>query len=388
MMNFTRPLAAVFILGLPGCAALDADERGAIAHAMSRRAAEEAFGSPRARTGFADAARLNVPDQTGGERLVMAYFTRADVCGLSLATSDDGLTWTTCPGGPVFTPRATIRTEYGTIEFAGLRDPCVARGPDGWFHLVWTWQMDHGWVREIAESIGYARSRDLLHWEPARVLRVMKAEGRFVHFSWAPEINWDEARAEWLLTWAAPVDGVSDQTRVAGTNARIYACRTRDFTELGPTSMFFDPGFPVIDQTIVDTGSEGGSSSGRWLMVVKDERSKPKRRQLKWTAAAAIDGPWRWVGQDENGVASDSALSTGFTIHNVEGPSVVRLQRGIPEPWLLYYDLYEQDAFGVMATADFRAWRDVSTLSSFPPGARHGSVFHVPEETFGGLINR
>lgn len=331
-----------------------------------------------------DAAPLVRPP-AASERLVMAYFVRAPTSGLSLAVSDDGLNWRARGGGPVFTPEASVTDSAGkSVTFRGLRDPCVAVGPDGWYHMVWTWQMDAGWVRRIAESIGYSRSKDLLNWEPARVLPVMRLEARFVHFCWAPEINWDQERGDWLITWAAPVDGVAEETRASGTNARIYACRTTDFRTLGPATTLFDPGFPVIDQTIVDTGSDQGTASGRWLMVVKDERAKPRRKQLKWTGGPTIEGPWKWIELEADGTERRAAWSTAFTMHNVEGPSVVRLEHG-ERPWLLYYDLYEDNEYGVMVSEDLQEWRDVSARAVFPPDARHASVFRASQAVFAAV---
>lgn len=366
-------IAWVSFFALAGCTALDADERGAMRHKLERMS-----------VGSGDEA-LSRRQAGASERLVMAYFVRAPASGLSLAVSDDGLTWRPRAGGPVVTPEATGVDSAGKpVTFRGLRDPCVALGPDGWYHMVWTWQMDSGWVRHIAESIGYSRSKDMLTWEPARVLPVMRDEKRFVHFCWAPEINWDDQRGEWLITWAAPVDGVAEETRAAGTNARIYACRTQDFAILGPTTIFFDPGFPVIDQAIVDTGSEQGTPAGRWLMIVKDERSEPRRKQLKLTGGSTIDGPWQWIELDTDGTMRQSAWSTAFTMHNVEGPSVVRLERG-GRPWMLYYDLYEDNEYGVMVSDDLQEWRDVSARAVFPPDARHASVLRASPAVFAAI---
>jgi hypothetical protein len=38
-----------------------------------------------------------------------------------------------------------------------MRDPCILKGPDGYFHMVWT-------VSWNDLGIGYARSKDLVHW--------------------------------------------------------------------------------------------------------------------------------------------------------------------------------------------------------------------------------
>lgn len=77
--------------------------------------------------------------------------------GLHLAYSNDGNHWTDLGGG------------YLQPEVGGklMRDPSIARGKDGTFHLVWTtnWKGDKGF--------GYASSKDLVHWSAQRFLPVM-----------------------------------------------------------------------------------------------------------------------------------------------------------------------------------------------------------------------
>ncbi len=76
--------------------------------------------------------------------------------GLHLALSHDGFPWT-----PLNGDRSFLRPEIGKKL---MRDPCLAQGPDGAFHLVWT----TGWTAESGKVVGYARSRDLVHWSAPR----------------------------------------------------------------------------------------------------------------------------------------------------------------------------------------------------------------------------
>jgi hypothetical protein len=81
--------------------------------------------------------------------------------GLRFLSSDDGYHWLEVPG-KFLKPRAG--------ENQMMRDPSLARGPDGTYHLVWTtgWQGDQGF--------GYAHSNDLVHWSPQRFVPVMEHE--------------------------------------------------------------------------------------------------------------------------------------------------------------------------------------------------------------------
>jgi hypothetical protein len=95
--------------------------------------------------------------------------------GLHLALSTNGYHWQALKGD-----RSFLRSELG----AGLiRDPCVAQGPDGTFHLVWT----SGWTTESGKVIGYSNSRDLLNWSKPRPISFMENEPRARNI-WAPEI--------------------------------------------------------------------------------------------------------------------------------------------------------------------------------------------------------
>jgi beta-xylosidase len=66
-----------------------------------------------------------------------------------------------------------------------MRDPSIAQGPDGTFHLVWTssWKGDLGF--------GYASSKDLIHWSEQQFIPVMANEPSTVNV-WAPEIMYDK----------------------------------------------------------------------------------------------------------------------------------------------------------------------------------------------------
>src|SRR6476619_7546736 len=75
---------------------------------------------------------------------VFSYFKNNGQDGLHLAYSKDGLNWTALNND-----ESVLKPEVGKEKL--MRDPCIIRGVDGLFHMVWTcsWQ-DKG--------IGYASS--------------------------------------------------------------------------------------------------------------------------------------------------------------------------------------------------------------------------------------
>lgn len=103
--------------------------------------------------------------------------------GLHLALSTNGYHWQALNGD-----RSFLKPEVGGYKL--MRDPCLAQGPDGTFHLVWT----SGWTADKEPVIGYANSKDLVHWSEQRPIRLMENEPKTRNL-WAPEIFYDPAKA-------------------------------------------------------------------------------------------------------------------------------------------------------------------------------------------------
>ena len=258
--------------------------------------------------------------------------------GLRFLWSEDGLQWKEVPG-------TFLKPWAGPSQL--MRDPSLARGPDGTFHLVWTtgWQGDLGF--------GYARSKDLVHWSEQRFIPVMEHEPTTVNV-WAPELFYDEPNDRFIICWASTIPGrFPDNGEPHDNNQRMYYVTTRDFEEFSPAELFFDPGFSVIDCVIVRDGD-------RYVLVLKDN-SRPTRN-LRVAFGDSPVGPWRDV-------------SPAFTDQFTEGPSVAK----VGNDWLVYYDAYRQGSYGAARTRDFQIFVDATDETSFPEGHKHGTVIVVPQ---------
>ena len=70
---------------------------------------------------------------------------------------------------------------------------------------------------------------------------------------------------------------------------------TTDFRAYSPAELFFDPGFSVIDATVVHDG-------GRFVMAFKDEREVNElstgHKHIKLTAFTSLGGPSSWCMPD------------------------------------------------------------------------------------------
>ena len=274
--------------------------------------------------------------------LVFSYFTGNGEDGLHLATSTDGLHWRVLNGG-----QSLLAPQVGESKL--MRDPSITLGPDGLFHMVWTtsWQ---------GRSLGYASSKDLIHWSEQRVIRNELA-GEIVN-SWAPELFYDAPSRQYLIVWASTVKGRFPETAAQGNrdyNHRLYVIRTHDFQNFTAPELFFDPGFQVIDGAIFRHGR-------RYVIVAKNETLKPEAKYLFLSFADSLAGPW----------SKASASISGKEW--AEGPTPVRLGGW----WHIYFDKYRDHRYGIIRSRDLEHWEDLSPKLEFPAGARHGTVLAVP----------
>jgi len=269
---------------------------------------------------------------------VFAYFLGNGENGLRLATSDDGYAWTDLEDRFYLKPASGL-----------MRDPFLTRGPDNKYHLIWTTAWE-------SQDIGYAVSDDLINWSSPRLLPVMSTIPG-TRNCWAPEMIYDPNQQNFLIFWSSTVTGyLADEAGSSEDdyNHRIWACRTDDFKTFTAPSLYYDPGFNIIDATLFP------DPQGGYRMIVKDERLNPPQKNLYTCHTHSLDAPF-------------SAPSQPFTKPWVEGPSVLTLGE-----WThVYYDVYKEKRYEGKRTKDFIHWEDISDSLRFPPGARHGSAIRA-----------
>jgi hypothetical protein len=287
---------------------------------------------------------------------VFSYFLDNGQDGMHLAYSRDGLAWTPLGGGrPYLAP---------TVGGKLIRDPCILLGPDSVFHAVWT----SGWYEQ---GIGIAHSRDLLEWSDAAFLPVMVHERKAAN-AWAPEIFFDEETAQYLVFWSTTIPGrfpLTDESGSVSTtgialNHRIYRTTTRDFKDYSRAELFVDPGFNVIDATIIRDG-------GRVLMFLKDETLRPEaRKDIRLAVADHALGPYA--------LEPDPVSKENW----VEGPTAFRSGLDM----FVLFDAHTRKRYEGVRSRDLRTWIAMGAELTMPPGARHGSVVAVPEKILKELL--
>ena len=179
---------------------------------------------------------------------------------------------------------------------------------------------------------------------------------------WAPELFYDETTGEYLIFWSTTIPGRFPETdEQKDSNHRIYYVTTRDFESFSDTQLLLDPGFNVIDAAIVKDGP-------RYVMFIKDETSTPftPQKNIRIVVSDRATGPY--------GPASEPITGDYWA----EGPSVAK----IDGDWIVYFDKYMEDRYGALRSQDLHTWEDISDRVHFPQGARHGSVFSVPDSHF------
>lgn len=282
---------------------------------------------------------------------VMSYFrTKAEA--LHLAVSEDGLKWRALNDNqPVLT---------GSVGDCTMRDPFILPTPLG-FQFFST----NGWN---SDCIVHTYSEDLISWSDQVLLPVMKDFPGTLN-SWAPECFRDEEANCWRVIWSSTVSPSLSKDKKEYDH-RIWGASTPDFRSFAASSVFFDPGYSVIDATVT-------RDSGLYRMVFKDERGENRRgtenKAMRITTASRGTGPW-------------TTISELVTPSLTEGPTLYRLASG---EWVMLFDCFMDHWFGAAKSHDGgTTWEDITPQITFPEGPRHATVFEAPEEIYEQLVRQ
>jgi len=283
---------------------------------------------------------------------MFSYFKGNGEDGLHLAYSEDGYKWRTLKNDTSF-----LTPEVGKDKL--MRDPCIIKGGDGLYHMVWT-------VSWTDKGIGYANSKDLINWSEQQFIPVMQHE-QGTRNTWAPEITYDEATKEYMIYWASTITGKFPETQATednGYNHRMYCTTTKDFKTFSVTKLLYDPGFNVIDATIQKQGA-------KFVMFLKDETKDPVQKNIKLAFSYHLTGPYTKASEPITG----NYWAEGPTAINSDGK------------WVVYFDKYRDKKYGAIQSSDLKTWEDISDKIEFPEGTRHGSVFKISLKEFKNLQN-
>jgi hypothetical protein len=281
---------------------------------------------------------------------MFSYFNNNGKDGLHLAYSNDGFTWTALNNDRSFLKPVLSKDSL-------MRDPCIIRGADGLFHMVWT-------VSWNQRGIGYASSKDLINWNEQKYIPVMHHEDS-ARNCWAPEITYDKRKKQYLIYWATTIAGKypADKTVENGNNHRMYYVLTKDFKTFSKTKLLYDKGFNVIDATIIP-------DDNRFIMFLKDETRTPPQKNIKIATSKKLNSDY----------SDASPAITGD--YWAEGPTILKVNGN----WIVYFDKYRDHKYGAVQSSDLKIWTDISDKISLPKGIRHGSIFKISKKEVEPLL--
>ena len=282
---------------------------------------------------------------------MFSYFKNNGKGGLHLAWSEDGLKWSALHKDQSFLKPVLSRDSL-------MRDPCIIRGADGLFHMVWT-------VSWNQRGIGYAQSADLINWSQQQYIPVMEKEDS-ARNCWAPEITYDKRKKRYMIYWATTLAGKypADPKVENGYNHRLYYVLTKDFKTFSGTKLLYDQGFNVIDASIVQAGK-------KFIMFLKDETRNPPQKNIRLATSKQLN----------DGYGLPSVPITGA--YWAEGPTSLQVNGN----WIVYFDKYRDHQYGAVTSSDLVHWTDISEKISMPPGIRHGSVFKISRAELEKLLS-
>lgn len=285
-----------------------------------------------------------------GKVYMFSYFKNNGKDGLHLAYSYDGYRFKAIKNDSSFLTPVLSKDSL-------MRDPCIIRGADGKFHMVWT-------VSWTDKGIGYASSTDLINWSEQLYIPVMADEDS-ARNCWAPEITYDAKKKEYMIYWATTIAGKypTDTSVERGYNHRIYYVTTKNFKKFSKTKLLYNQGFNVIDASIVYDGKQ-------YIMFLKDETRYPPQKNIRVATSDKLT----------EGFGNPSFPITGN--YWAEGPTAIR----IGDQWVVYFDKYRDHKYGAVASTNLVNWTDISDKLRMPAGIRHGTVFTISKAELALLL--
>ncbi|MBV7695135.1 family 43 glycosylhydrolase [Streptomyces sp. TRM70350] len=307
---------------------------------------------------------------------LFAYFTGEGTADgeqirYALSRGNDPLHWRELNAGkPVLT---------STIGEKGLRDPFVIRSPEGdKFYMIATdlrmyrnssGSWDHV-QRHGSKSIMVWESTDLVHWTDQRLVKVSPDNAGN---TWAPEAYWDDTLGAYVVFWASKLYAADDPNHTGSTYNKMLYATTKDFRTFSEPKVWNDPGYSVIDSTVVE-------HRGTYYRYTKDERnpssSSPCSKFITGEKSRALTSTAYDFVSDCIG---KGAMDRG------EGPTVFK--SNTEEKWYLFIDEYGGRGYLPFETTDLDSGRwTPSTNYQLPASPRHGTVIPVTQQEYDRLL--
>lgn len=238
---------------------------------------------------------------------VISYFSEKtdEPETMKLAYTYNGVEWF-----QLNSDRAVLKASIGTGR---LRDPAIIRRTDGTFTVVATQGYE-------TDAIYLYDSQDLTSFTNERLMKVNRPP-LSEEQAWAPEGFYDRTLDQYVIYWSSVVD------------EGMFYNLTEDLINATEPQRLLDPGYVIIDGTIIKCGTD-------YAVIFKDERYPME------------DYAQLVTGYSENGWTNFGEFSQPVSEHQVEGPMIMP---DLENPgYYVFYDDYTRYKFHAMYTQDFR----------------------------------
>lgn len=313
---------------------------------------------------------LPLPAPAANEGYMFTYFTgegtaTGEQVYFAASRGNDPLHWSELNGGqPVLT---------SSLGDEGVRDPFIIRSPEGdKFFLIATDLKIHGngnWdqvQRHGSKYIEVWESTDLVNWSDQRHVKVApETAGN----TWAPEAFYDESIGAYVVFWASKLYEENDPEHTGNTYNRMMYATTRDFRTFSAPKVWVDPGYSVIDSTVIKDGDG-------YYRFTKDERNNSSTTPcskfiLEERSMTLRDTDWDFVSE-----CIGKATPGNPGIARGEGPTIFRSNTEVK--WYLFIDEFGGRGYVPFESTDLDEGTFVmSSDYDLPDHPRHGTVLPV-----------
>jgi hypothetical protein len=288
----------------------------------------------------------------------------------ALSRGNDPLDWQALnAGAPMLT---------STVGTNGVRDPFIIRSRDGdRFYLIATDLRIYGdgdWdraQRQGSQSIVVWESTDLVDWSAPRLVRVAPDTAGN---TWAPEAFYDPSSGAYVVFWASKLYAQDDPTHTGDTYNRIMMATTQDFSTFSEPTVWHDPGYSVIDSTVVAVGDV-------FYRFTKDERdtqaNNPCGKFITLESSLSLTNTrWDFVAD----CIGQGMVSRG------EGPLVFK--SNTEQKWYLFIDEFGGRGYVPFESTDLSVggWV-IPPEYVLPSSPRHGTVLPVSADEHQRLLD-
>ncbi|MFS8097503.1 family 43 glycosylhydrolase [Lentzea alba] len=257
----------------------------------------------------------------------------------------------------------------------GVRDPFILRSPEGdKFYLLATdlkINGGNGWdaaQRTGSRSIMVWESTDLRNWSRQRSVQVSPPTAGN---TWAPEAHWDAKRGTYVVYWASKLYAENDPGHTGNSYNRMMYATTRDFVTFSAPKVWIDPGYSVIDSTVIE-------HNGTYYRYTKDERNNSSSSPCSKYITAEKSADLLDLKYDFVAECIGKATSTSPGLNAGEGPT--GFKSNTENKWYLFIDEYGGRGYVPFETTDLASGKwTMSTGARLPASPRHGTVLPVTQ---------